>query len=254
MQTWASSSLRGIPTAAPSGKHKPGHSNQSFLLVPAPRTSPDYQDTRDTHTHHWQLPQSRSLFKGKSMTTRSHPPAGLTCLKEAAAGMPRACLSSFTSCQALRASHRLMNPGEPFTTANIAQRHIKAAEPSLQTLENKQKRLLPPGMKLLQMVLVNWPWLLSNWLSALKSFRDLNAQLETQERPMQFSPLPEAVDTSPLVKAKMNISPLCWVQMASVWNKSQLFEEAYQSLTLTKVHRQSYQRAWKDKSSLQIYK
>ena len=43
-------------------------------------------------------------------------PAGLTCLKEVAAASPRAAFSSLTSCQALRASHRLMKPGEPFTT------------------------------------------------------------------------------------------------------------------------------------------
>ena len=43
-------------------------------------------------------------------------PAGLTCLKEVAAGMPRAPFSSLTSCQAFRASHRLMKPGDPFTT------------------------------------------------------------------------------------------------------------------------------------------
>lgn len=43
-------------------------------------------------------------------------PAGLTCLKEVAADMPRALFSSLTSCQAFRASHRLINPGEPLTT------------------------------------------------------------------------------------------------------------------------------------------
>ena len=35
-------------------------------------------------------------------------PAGEQCLKEAAAGRPRACLSSNTSCQALHASSKLM--------------------------------------------------------------------------------------------------------------------------------------------------
>lgn len=45
-----------------------------------------------------------------------HPPAGLTCLKEAAAATPTALRSSRTSCQAFRASHRLMKPGEPLTT------------------------------------------------------------------------------------------------------------------------------------------
>lgn len=43
-------------------------------------------------------------------------PAGLTCLKEAAAGMPKASLSSFTSCQAFKASHKFINPGAPFRT------------------------------------------------------------------------------------------------------------------------------------------
>ncbi|MPC21525.1 hypothetical protein E2C01_014512 [Portunus trituberculatus] len=48
--------------------------------------------------------------------TPTAAPAGDTCLKEAAAGRLRAALSSLTSCQAFRASHRLMKPGEPFTT------------------------------------------------------------------------------------------------------------------------------------------
>lgn len=43
-------------------------------------------------------------------------PAGLTCLKEVAAAMPRALFNSLTSCQAFRASHRLINPGDPLTT------------------------------------------------------------------------------------------------------------------------------------------
>lgn len=43
-------------------------------------------------------------------------PAGLTCLKEAAAGISRALFSSLTSCHAFRASHRLMKPGAPFST------------------------------------------------------------------------------------------------------------------------------------------
>lgn len=45
-------------------------------------------------------------------------PAGLTCLKEAAAGMPKASLSSFTSCQAFKASHKFINPGAPFRTTH----------------------------------------------------------------------------------------------------------------------------------------
>lgn len=103
MHTCASSSLSGTPTAAPSGKHEPGHSR---VLLPAPGPA---------HT--------------AGGGARPTLPAGLTCLKEAAAGMPSACLSSFTSCQALRASQRLMNPGEPFTTANTAQGHVKAPKP-----------------------------------------------------------------------------------------------------------------------------
>ncbi len=43
-------------------------------------------------------------------------PAGLTCLNEVAAGNPRAFFNSLTSCQAFRASHRLMKPGDPFST------------------------------------------------------------------------------------------------------------------------------------------
>jgi len=48
--------------------------------------------------------------------TPTAAPAGLTCLKEAAAGRPRDALSSLTSCHPLRASQRLMNPGDPLTT------------------------------------------------------------------------------------------------------------------------------------------
>lgn len=43
-------------------------------------------------------------------------PAGLTCLKDVAAAIPRAFFNSLTSCQAFRASQRLMKPGDPFTT------------------------------------------------------------------------------------------------------------------------------------------
>lgn len=46
-------------------------------------------------------------------------PAGLTCLKEVAAAIPRAFFNSRTSCQAFRASHRLMKPGEPLTTERM---------------------------------------------------------------------------------------------------------------------------------------
>ena len=44
-------------------------------------------------------------------------PAGLTCLKLAAAGMPVAALSSFTSCQLFRASRKLIYPGRPLITS-----------------------------------------------------------------------------------------------------------------------------------------
>jgi len=68
-------------------------------------------------------------------------------LKEAAAGIPNACLSSFTSCQALRASHRLINPGEPFTTANGAYKQIKAGKAlSLESAEQVEEIVSPPGM------------------------------------------------------------------------------------------------------------
>lgn len=43
-------------------------------------------------------------------------PAGLTCLKEVAAGRPVTSLSSLTNCQLLKASHKLMYPGEPLIT------------------------------------------------------------------------------------------------------------------------------------------
>lgn len=43
-------------------------------------------------------------------------PAGLTCLKDVAAGRSVTSLSSLTNCQLLKASHRLMYPGEPFIT------------------------------------------------------------------------------------------------------------------------------------------
>ena len=43
-------------------------------------------------------------------------PAGETCLKEVAAGRSRAAESSLTRAQELRASRRLMYPGEPDRT------------------------------------------------------------------------------------------------------------------------------------------
>lgn len=43
-------------------------------------------------------------------------PAGLTCLKEVAAGRPVASVSSLTNCQLLKASHKLIYPGDPLTT------------------------------------------------------------------------------------------------------------------------------------------
>lgn len=42
--------------------------------------------------------------------------ARLTCLKKAAARMPNASLSSFTSCQAFKTSHKFINPWAPFRT------------------------------------------------------------------------------------------------------------------------------------------
>ena len=42
------------------------------------------------------------------MGTATAAPAGLTCLKEAAAGRPVAAFSSITSCQELKASKKLM--------------------------------------------------------------------------------------------------------------------------------------------------
>ncbi len=44
-------------------------------------------------------------------------PAGLTCLKEVAAGSPVASFNSLTSCQLLKASRKLMYPGRPFNTS-----------------------------------------------------------------------------------------------------------------------------------------
>ncbi len=59
---------------------------------------------------------------------QSAAPAGLTCLKEAAAGRPVASFSSFTSCQLLRASRKLMYPGRPFSTSigQVARPHKNA--------------------------------------------------------------------------------------------------------------------------------
>ena len=45
--------------------------------------------------------------------TPTAAPAGLTCLKEVTAGRPRAAFSSFTSCQLLKASRKLIYPGRP---------------------------------------------------------------------------------------------------------------------------------------------
>ena len=43
-------------------------------------------------------------------------PAGLTCLNDVAAGSPSDDFTSVTSCQAFKASQRLIKPGEPFKT------------------------------------------------------------------------------------------------------------------------------------------
>lgn len=116
--------LRSCGSRAPCRLAPPLHSEVSQQQHLVGNTSQGTQ----TRASHWLLPLGPprppgDTAKKKSMAVRSHSPAGLTCLKEAAAGMPNACLSSFTSCQALRASHRLMNPGDPFTTANTA--HIQ---------------------------------------------------------------------------------------------------------------------------------
>ena len=44
-------------------------------------------------------------------------PAGLTCLKDAAAGKPQAAFNSRTNCQLLKASRKLIYPGLPFKTS-----------------------------------------------------------------------------------------------------------------------------------------
>ena len=55
--------------------------------------------------------QAMEKDRGYALALSGRPmaaPAGLTCLKEAAAAMPVASFSSLTSCQLLRASSRLM--------------------------------------------------------------------------------------------------------------------------------------------------
>ena len=64
-------------------------------------------------------PSSSTKYMARSVSVRGWPtaaPAGDTCLKEAAAGSPVASFSSFTSCQELKASRKLMKPGLPFST------------------------------------------------------------------------------------------------------------------------------------------
>ena len=56
-------------------------------------------------------------------------PAGLTCLKEAAAGSPRASLSSRTSCHEFSASRKFMYPGLPLRTSSGS-----SAPPSMKIL------------------------------------------------------------------------------------------------------------------------
>lgn len=53
--------------------------------------------------------------------------------------MPKACFSSRTSCQAFRASHRLMNPGEPLSTAERPGQHSQPQKPP----GPQQERTLP---------------------------------------------------------------------------------------------------------------
>ena len=57
-------------------------------------------------------------------------PAGETCLKEVAAGSPVAFFNSFTSCQPLNASKKLIQPGFPFNTL------IGSSPPSMQILSS----------------------------------------------------------------------------------------------------------------------
>lgn len=99
IHTLASSSLKGMPTAAPVVKGE--RVSQKFVLKSA-----SFSETLQERCElYWHL-GSKFVFI----------PAGLTCLNEVAAGNPRAFFNSLTSCQAFRASHRLMNPGDPFST------------------------------------------------------------------------------------------------------------------------------------------
>ena len=59
------------------------------------------------------------LSRGATRFLATAAPAGETCLKEAAAGRPVAALSSFTSCQELRASRKLIYPGLPLRTFRV---------------------------------------------------------------------------------------------------------------------------------------
>ena len=52
-------------------------------------------------------------FSGILMPTAAE--VGLTCLKDVAAGIPKASLISFTSCQLLNASKKLIYPGLPLS-------------------------------------------------------------------------------------------------------------------------------------------
>ena len=52
-----------------------------------------------------------SLFIGMASAAE----VGLTCLNDVAAGIPRMSFNSLTSCQLLKASRKLMNPGLPLT-------------------------------------------------------------------------------------------------------------------------------------------
>mmetsp|Transcript_19441 Transcript_19441/g.58199 ORF Transcript_19441/g.58199 Transcript_19441/m.58199 type:complete len:269 (+) Transcript_19441:568-1374(+) len=58
-----------------------------------------------------------TVFSSSESSTPMAAPAGLTCLNDAAAGLPVAWASSRTSCHAFTASSRLMYPGVPHMTS-----------------------------------------------------------------------------------------------------------------------------------------
>lgn len=98
IHTLASSSLKGTPTAAPERW-------KCVSNVCLKKSKPFPETLQERHELNLHLKSKFSCI-----------PAGLTCLNEVAAGNPRAFFNSLTSCQAFRASHRLMKPGDPFST------------------------------------------------------------------------------------------------------------------------------------------